>query len=224
MGAPTADPHHAAAIDRILRLVVLLNADMSASLGRRGLSDARAAVVWRLVQAGPGTQRSLADALQTTPRNITGLVDGLEHDGFVNRSPHPSDRRSTVVSLTGKGADTARALQAELVEFAAVLFDGMPEQRFQGLIDGLDDVLDRISAHLPGIDRSGTNRPGIDRPGTNRPGTDRPGTDRPDTDTDTDTDTDRSDTDTDTDTDTDRPDTDRPDTDRPDTDRRGGRA
>ncbi len=151
MSLPSVDPRHTAAIDRILRLVVLLNADMAAGLERHGLSGARAAVVWRLVHAGPSTQRALAEALRSSPRNITGLVDGLEHDGFVSRSPHPADRRSTLVTLTDKGEHTARELQREQVEFAEVLFDGMPEMRFQGFIDGLDDVLKRISAHLPGV-------------------------------------------------------------------------
>ncbi len=40
------------------------------------------------------TQRALADALQVTPRNVTGLVDALADSGFVERAPHPTDRRA----------------------------------------------------------------------------------------------------------------------------------
>ena len=41
--------------------------------------------------------------LASTSKNITGLVDRMEKDGLVLRSPHPSDRRSFIVSLTKKG-------------------------------------------------------------------------------------------------------------------------
>ena len=45
----------------------------------------------------------LSDRLGVTPRNITKLVDGLESEGLVIRSPHPDDRRATIVTLTAAG-------------------------------------------------------------------------------------------------------------------------
>lgn len=50
----------------------------------------------------------LAERLSVTKRNITTLVDGLEHDGLATRSPHPTDRRSKLVELTSKGETTFR--------------------------------------------------------------------------------------------------------------------
>lgn len=50
----------------------------------------------------------LADRLSVTKRNITTLVDGLEKDGLAARSPHPTDRRSKLVALTGTGERTFR--------------------------------------------------------------------------------------------------------------------
>src|SRR5918993_821261 len=93
----------AAALDQVLELVVLLNEDMTRSLARIGLTSARAHVLWELHHRGPTTQRVLADALQVSPRNVTGLVDGLVETGFVTREPHPGDRRATLVSFTEHG-------------------------------------------------------------------------------------------------------------------------
>ena len=42
--------------------------------------------------------------LASTSRNITGLIDRMENDGLVKRSPHHQDRRSFVVCLTKNGA------------------------------------------------------------------------------------------------------------------------
>jgi DNA-binding MarR family transcriptional regulator len=49
---------------------------------------------------GPQRMADLASALDVTPRNVTTLVDGLERDGIVQRRPHPTDRRATVIELT----------------------------------------------------------------------------------------------------------------------------
>ncbi|MFF5234983.1 MarR family winged helix-turn-helix transcriptional regulator [Dactylosporangium sp. NPDC000521] len=95
-------------------------------------------------QGGAMTQRELAEARGVTPRNITGLVDGLEQAGLVQRTAHPSDRRATLVRLTRRGTELVERLEAEQVEFTELLFEGMPRERFEGLTSGLKDILDRI--------------------------------------------------------------------------------
>jgi len=42
--------------------------------------------------------------LASASRNITGLIDRMENDGLVVRSPNPDDRRSFIVRLTREGA------------------------------------------------------------------------------------------------------------------------
>jgi DNA-binding MarR family transcriptional regulator len=133
-----------AALDRVLELALLVNVDMSRGLAARGLTESRTRVLWELLQRGPSTQRELADALQVSPRNVTGLVDALVATGFVSREPHPSDRRATLVRFTERGAETADALQRDQQEYARVLFDGMPQARLADFVRGLDAVLDRM--------------------------------------------------------------------------------
>lgn len=142
------DDRYGAALDRVLELVVLLNDDMTTSLARDGLTTSRAHLLWELVQRGPSTQATLAEAMGVSPRNITGLVDALVGTGFVTREPHPTDRRATLVSFTEHGADTARALQAGQRELAALLFADMPPKRFEAFVQGLEDVLDRLRSRL----------------------------------------------------------------------------
>ncbi len=71
-------------------------------LGARdyGLGFARGRVLWALRDSGPIVMRALSDSLGVSPRTVTGLVDSLEADGWVTRSPHPTDRRATIISLT----------------------------------------------------------------------------------------------------------------------------
>src|SRR2546421_3612427 len=40
--------------------------------------------------------------LQVHPTSVTNLVDGLERKGYIERVPHPSDRRTTLAVITGR--------------------------------------------------------------------------------------------------------------------------
>jgi biotin operon repressor len=49
--------------------------------------------------AGALSQRDLADRLLLSSGSVTTLVDRLERSGLVIRTPHPTDRRVTMVRL-----------------------------------------------------------------------------------------------------------------------------
>ena len=132
------------ALDGLLELTVLLNEDMTHSLAREGLTVPRAHLLWLLHHGGASTQRALAEALRVTPRNVTGLVDGLVATGFVTREPHPADRRATLVSLTERGISTLDGMDQSHRELAEGLFGGMPPERLEAFADGLGHVLGRL--------------------------------------------------------------------------------
>jgi DNA-binding MarR family transcriptional regulator len=135
-------------LDRLLELVVLLGEDMAQSLAREGLTVPRAHLLWHLHHRGPSTQRALADALKVTPRNVTGLVDGLVASGHVTREPHPTDRRATHVSLTERAAETLAGMSAAHGELAELLFGDMPSRQFRAFAAGLAHVTARLQEVL----------------------------------------------------------------------------
>jgi DNA-binding MarR family transcriptional regulator len=127
-------------LERLFTLSTVLTDAMDAGLAERGLTRARAGLIWSLRHGEPMTQRDLAEALQCTPRNVTDLVDALESAGLVSRAPHPTDRRATLVSLTRKGKAAAKTMQGEYGSFAATLFAGLSEREralFSRVVDKL---------------------------------------------------------------------------------------
>ena len=72
-------------------------------LERHDMSEGRLSVLWRLRVKGSMTLGDLAESLDVSPRNITGLVDHLEKDALVERYPDPEDRRATLVRLAPAG-------------------------------------------------------------------------------------------------------------------------
>ena len=77
------------------------------------LSSGRLGVMFRLMRCGDTPLGELAEALDSTPRNITGLVDHLERDGLVERVPDQEDRRSVRARLTEKGRQTIGGIWKE---------------------------------------------------------------------------------------------------------------
>src|ERR671925_67811 len=101
------------ALGRLFELTVVMTEAMEHDFAERGLTRARATVISYLHRRGAMRQRELAQALRVSPRNVTGLIDGLQATGFVTRSAHPSDRRATLVSLTEHGQTVAMAMQTD---------------------------------------------------------------------------------------------------------------
>jgi DNA-binding MarR family transcriptional regulator len=125
---------------------------MQQGLAERSLTVARANVLWELRENGPRTQRALSSALRVTPRNVTGLVDGLEADGLVERAAHPSDRRATLVTLTDQGKALATTLRDEQDGFAQYLFADSSAGELESFLATLDRVLSRVQAVMPSDD------------------------------------------------------------------------
>jgi DNA-binding MarR family transcriptional regulator len=140
----TTNGRRGVALGQVLELAILLNDDMTRTLARDGLTLARTHLLWELHRRGPSTQRVLADALDVSPRNITGLVDGLVATGFVTREPHPADRRATLVSPTEHGTRIAAQLETDRARLAQLLFSDLSERQFDGFADGLELVLARL--------------------------------------------------------------------------------
>lgn len=91
------------------------------------LSSGRLGVMFRLMRCGDTALGDLAEGLDSTPRNITGLVDHLERDGLVERIPDPDDRRSVRARLTEKGRTTISGIWQEGMAHQYALAAGLSE-------------------------------------------------------------------------------------------------
>jgi len=96
------------------------------SVVNAGESESRLRLLYELHCHGPRKMADLADALGVTPRSITALVDGLEAESLVRRSGHPTDRRVTMIELTG-GATTVQEQFDSFQAALAGLFAGLSE-------------------------------------------------------------------------------------------------
>lgn len=82
----------------------------------------------------------LAQMLGMTARNVTTIVDGLEHEGLLARRQHPDDRRAFLLELTEKG-------RAHIAQIHA-LHDAIAERFIAPLDAGERGELRRLLAKL----------------------------------------------------------------------------
>lgn len=88
-----------------------------------GLPPATSRVLSLLDELGPATVSVLAESDRCSQPTMTNLVKGLAEKGWVERTPHPDDARSTLVGLS----DAGRERLTEVRERNAALVAGRTE-------------------------------------------------------------------------------------------------
>ena len=92
--------------------------------GEFGLSPPQLFALRTLDPDNPVPMSTLASALHCDNSNVTGLVDGLEAQGLVERRPAEHDRRVRMVVVTERGAEVrdrfAEVMQEVPPELAAL--------------------------------------------------------------------------------------------------------
>lgn len=111
------------------------------SLTSEGFSYPRLRILEELHCKGPTKLKDLADMLDMSSRNLTGLADGLEHEGLARRVPHPSDRRATLLELTTAGRVAADEALAPRLEQIGRLFDRLSPTQKHNLQRALDELV-----------------------------------------------------------------------------------
>ncbi len=114
-----------------------------ASVSSAGEGVTRLRLLNELHCNGPQKMADLADRLGVTPRNVTALVDGLEADAQVRRLPHPTDRRVTMIEITGGSATVEEQFDAFRSSMIALFADLDPTDR-----EALVRVLSAIGARI----------------------------------------------------------------------------
>jgi len=145
---PQIEPDAMLAVMQFIRTGADVSECFERFLAKHGLSQGRFAILMYLNRK-PGTpinQTHLAEAYGVTKATITGLIDGLERDGMVERLADPADRRASLVQLT-------EASRTFLDAFLPAHFRGVSE-----LMAGLDAAERAELIRLVGKIRDGIAR------------------------------------------------------------------
>jgi DNA-binding MarR family transcriptional regulator len=129
------------AVTSVMRVQQILLARLNAVLEPFGLTFPRyeALMLLYLSRRGSLPLGKMGVRLQVHRTSVTNLVDGLERLGLAERSPHPSDRRMTLASISERGRETAVDATRALND---ARFATTPLAR--GELESLTDMLRRV--------------------------------------------------------------------------------
>lgn len=137
------------AVTSVMRVQQILNARLNALLEPHGLTFPRyeALMLLYLSRNGSLPLGKVGARLQVHRTSVTNLIDGLEGAGYVARTAHASDRRTTLATITAAGRGVAENATGLLNE-ARFGTEPLPD----GDLEDLTDLLEPFRAHADGFE------------------------------------------------------------------------
>jgi DNA-binding MarR family transcriptional regulator len=147
----------------------------SQRLLRRGVSMSNLHVMSMLERHGAMTMSRIADALDVSFSNATGLVDRMVERGLVERLRHDEDRRVVHVGLTEAGRAVLADIEVFQGDAVGRILDQLDQDQLERLTTALDDLRGAVAsanesdpdlfAHNHQFHEAGSSRhPSLSRP------------------------------------------------------------
>jgi DNA-binding MarR family transcriptional regulator len=148
---PSLDPSASHGYATLLAIADEVATAAGEHLARYGLGEGRHLVLGLLLEHFPKplSHSELAELSGVTKGNITGLVDGLERDGYVKREDSGDDRRVTPISLTATGRRLIEKVLPDRFGRIAGLMGDLSASERKTLIS----LLAKVQAGLPALKR-----------------------------------------------------------------------
>jgi len=148
--APTPPTDPASAVASVIRelsgTVRLLSCAATGRMVKQGISMTHLHVMWRLEESGELAMSRLAEFLDVSLSNATGLVDRMEERGLVERTRVSNDRRVVLVGLTPAGRDMLTEIQILKQDLMSTILGRLDERRLRRLQAALCDFRGAVRA------------------------------------------------------------------------------
>lgn len=123
---------------------------LNEELAPHGITYRQWQVLGWLVLEGQIAQGELADRMRIEPPTLVGIIDRMERDGWLERSPCPDDRRRKLLRPTDRVAPVWDRIASAARRVRARAAEGFTEAELLALFDALQ----RIRANLGPSDLS----------------------------------------------------------------------
>jgi DNA-binding MarR family transcriptional regulator len=125
---------------------------VSERLVRQGISMTQLQVMHLLNHHGEMPMSRLAEMLDVSLSNGTGLIDRVEERGFVERIRVPSDRRMVMVRLTPVGRQMLDEIETVREQILRRVLDKLDPRQLTGVATAMADLRQAVEATLIGTD------------------------------------------------------------------------
>lgn len=141
---PDLDPSPMGVIGRISRASRYIDQFLQQNFAQFGLNSGEFDVLATLRRHGAPyqlTPTALLNALMLSSGAMTNRLDRLEKGGYIERKPHPHDRRGTLVTLTNQGLEVIDAVVVAHIAHEQQILSSLTADEQQALADLLRKLL-----------------------------------------------------------------------------------
>ena len=117
-------------------------------LVKAGVSMTHMHVMWLLQHHGDLTMSRLADLMDVSLSNATGIVDRMEERGLVERVRVPDDRRVVLVRIAAGGLQTLDTVEAIKQDRLGAILGHLDAMQLDRVASALDDLRGAVAAEL----------------------------------------------------------------------------
>jgi DNA-binding MarR family transcriptional regulator len=133
----------------LLAVLPQLNRIIAAEV-RREVGDAASMAQLRLLtelDAGPQTLSMIARHQHVSPQALCMLVNDLVERGWVQRTPHPHDRRQHLLEVTDRGRNAFALSRERALQQITPLLTSLSEEEARAIIVALPALRRVLGAH-----------------------------------------------------------------------------
>jgi DNA-binding MarR family transcriptional regulator len=133
----------------LLAVLPKLNRIITAEVRREMGEEASVAQLRLLTEldGGPQTLSAIARQQQVSPQALCLLANDLVERGWVERRPHPSDRRQLLLRVTDRGRDAFAQAQDRALKQITPLLSCLSESEAQAIMVALPALRRVLGAH-----------------------------------------------------------------------------
>ena len=106
------------------------------------LEGARGRIIFALWGKDGVPIKSLCKKTSLDKSTLTGIIDRLERDGYIERKQSPSDKRSTLITLTGKEQEFEKYVKNVSNQMNKIFYKGFTDEEIIQFETMLQRILD----------------------------------------------------------------------------------
>src|SRR4029079_19526800 len=114
---------------------------------KAGISMTHLHILWVLEHHGDVTMSRLAELLDVSLSNATGLVDRMAERGLVDRVRVPTDRRVVLVRASEDGARIRDEIEAIKQDRLRSILGRLPATRLERVLGAISELRAAVDAH-----------------------------------------------------------------------------
>jgi len=152
IAGPSSDPLVESIVDELHRMIGSLRCAGTGRMVKAGISMTHLHILWVLEHHGELPMSRLADLLDVSLSNATGLIDRMEERGLVERVRVPGDRRVVIVRASADGVRIRDDIEALKQDRMRSLLSRLSPKQLTRVLAAISDIRGAV------VDEIGTDQ------------------------------------------------------------------